>query len=65
MQQSADGKQPQEFLSTHPGNETTIKRLTEKMPEALALYNQAQKAPVAQLPPVGGPATAAPLAQQQ
>jgi predicted Zn-dependent protease len=65
MQQSADGKQPQEFLSTHPGHETRIKRLTEKMPEALALYNQAQKAPVAQLPPVGGPATAAPLAQQQ
>lgn len=65
MQQSSDGKQPQEFLSTHPGHETRIKRLTEKMPEALALYNQAQKAPVAQLPPVGGPATAAPLAQQQ
>jgi hypothetical protein len=26
------------------------------MPEALALYNQANKAPVAQLPPVGGSA---------
>ncbi|MDF2459881.1 MAG: putative Peptidase Ste24p, partial [Nitrospira sp.] len=63
MQQSSDGKQPQEFLSTHPGHETRIKRLTEKMPEALALYNQAQKAPVAQLPPVGV-ATAAPSAQQ-
>jgi predicted Zn-dependent protease len=55
MQQSSGG-QPQEFLSTHPGHETRIKRLTEHMPEALALYNQANKAPVAQLPPVGGSA---------
>src|SRR5687767_1071866 len=56
MQQSS-GKQPQEFLSTHPGHETRIKRLTEHMPEALALYNQASKAPVAQLPPVGAEGT--------
>jgi predicted Zn-dependent protease len=62
MQQSS-GKQPQEFLSTHPGHETRIKRLTEHMPEALALYNQASKAPVAQLPPVGAEGT--PLVQQQ
>ena len=54
MQQSSGGNQPQEFLSTHPGHETRIKRLTEKLPEALALYNQTNKAPVAQLPPVGG-----------
>ncbi|HKT33394.1 MAG TPA: M48 family metallopeptidase [Nitrospira sp.] len=52
MQQSG-GKQPHEFLSTHPGHETRIKRLTEELPEALALYNQTNKAPVAQLPPVG------------
>jgi metalloendopeptidase OMA1, mitochondrial len=62
MQQSAGG-QPHEFLSTHPGHETRIKRLTEHMPEALALYNQANKAPVAQLPPVGA-ATGAPFAHQ-
>ena len=62
MQQSG-GQQPQEFLSTHPGHETRIKRLTEHMPEALALYEQANKAPVAQLPPVGA-VTALPLTQQ-
>lgn len=64
MQQFSDGKQPKEFLSTHPGHETRIKRLTEQMPDALAVYNQAQKAPVAELPPVGA-AAAMPLAQQQ
>ena len=63
MQQSSGG-QPHEFLSTHPGHETRIKRLTEHMPEALALYDQAQKAPVAQLPPVGAPAGSPPVAQQ-
>jgi metalloendopeptidase OMA1, mitochondrial len=63
MQQSAGG-QPHEFLSTHPGHETRIKRLTEHMPEALALYNQANKAPVAQLPPVGAQASSPPFAQQ-
>src|SRR6185436_11125420 len=54
MQQSSGGNQPQEFLSTHSGHETRIKRLTEKLPEALALDDQTNKAPVAQLPPVGG-----------
>ena len=63
MQQFSQG-QPQEFLSTHPGHETRIKRLTEHMPEALALYQQANKAPVAQLPPIGAPASSTPLAQQ-
>lgn len=53
MQRSSGGLQPQEFLSTHPGHETRIKRLTEKMSEALALYQQANKAPVAQLPSLG------------
>jgi predicted Zn-dependent protease len=62
--QASGGQEPQEFLSTHPGHETRIKRLTEQMPEALALYNQANKAPVAQLPPVGGSASAIPLVQQ-
>ncbi len=55
MQRSSGGQQPQEFLSTHPGHETRIKRLTEKMPEALALYQQASKAPVARLPSLGSP----------
>lgn len=63
MQQSSGG-QPHEFLSTHPGHETRIKRLTEHMPEALALYDQVNKAPVAQLPPVGAQAGSPPVAQQ-
>ena len=54
--QSSGGKQPHEFLSTHPGHETRIKRLTDELPEALALYNQINKAPVAQLPPIGNSA---------
>jgi predicted Zn-dependent protease len=53
MQRSSGAQQPQEFLSTHPGHETRITRLMEKMPEALALYQQANKAPVAQLPSLG------------
>jgi metalloendopeptidase OMA1, mitochondrial len=53
MQRSSGGQQSQEFLSTHPGHETRIKRLTEKMPEALAVYHQVNKAPVARLPSLG------------
>jgi metalloendopeptidase OMA1, mitochondrial len=53
MQHSSGGQPSHEFLSTHPGHETRIKRLTEKMPEALALYQQASRAPVAQLPSLG------------
>jgi hypothetical protein len=34
------------------------------MPEALALYQQANKAPVAQLPPVGAPTSSTPLANR-
>ena len=62
MQQSG-GHEPHEFLSTHPGHETRIKRLSEAMPEALAHYDQAQKAPVAQLPPIGA-AAGMPMAHQ-
>ena len=62
MQQSG-GHEPQEFLSTHPGHETRIKRLSEAMPEALAHYEQANKAPVAQLPPIGA-AAGMPMAHQ-
>lgn len=62
MQQSG-GHEPHEFLSTHPGHETRIKRLSEAMPEALAHYEHANKAPVAQLPPLGA-AAGTPMAQQ-
>jgi metalloendopeptidase OMA1, mitochondrial len=61
MQRASTGRQPQEFLSTHPGHETRIKRLTEHMPEALALYEQADKATVAALPSVGAHTASAPV----
>jgi metalloendopeptidase OMA1, mitochondrial len=54
MQRAPGGPKTQEFLSTHPGHETRIKRLTERMPEALALYERTDKAMVAALPAVGG-----------
>lgn len=55
MQRTAGRNQPHEFLSTHPGHETRIKRLTEQLPEALALYTQADKAMVAKLPSIDSP----------
>ncbi|ALA57592.1 M48 family metallopeptidase [Nitrospira moscoviensis] len=59
MKAASGGRQPPEFLSTHPGHDTRIARLTEHLPEALALYEQADKAPVAQLPSIGGPSPTA------
>jgi predicted Zn-dependent protease len=61
--QESGGQQPHEFFSTHPGHETRIQRLTEEMPEALAHYEQANKAPVAQLPPIA--AEGRPMARQE
>lgn len=52
--EASGGGQPPEFLSTHPGHGTRIHQLQEHMPEALQLYEQAPKAPVADLPPIGG-----------
>lgn len=60
MQAQPGSRQPHEFVSTHPGHETRIQRLTEHMPEALALYEQADKAIVAALPSVGGQTASAP-----
>ncbi len=57
MQRSAGGRKAVEFLSTHPGHQTRIEQLTGHMPEALARYEQAGKAPVAQLPPLEPPRT--------
>lgn len=54
MARSSQG-QPPEFLSTHPNHGTRIDNLRKWMPEALALYNQASKAPVSDLPPVAPP----------
>jgi predicted Zn-dependent protease len=39
---AAGGEQPPEFLSTHPAHDTRIENLTERMPRALKLYQEAQ-----------------------
>ncbi len=37
------GRRPPEFLSTHPGQRTRIKRLEALMPEALAIYEKRRR----------------------
>jgi len=39
---SAGGASPPEFLSTHPSDETRIRKLKQFMPEAMKYYNQAK-----------------------
>ncbi len=51
MAQASEGAPP-EFLSTHPAHGTRIKDLQGWMPEAMAIYQSAQKAPVKELPAV-------------
>ena len=51
MAQDSEG-QPMEFLSTHPSHETRISDLKSWMPEAMAIYRNAPKAPVENLPPI-------------
>jgi len=43
---------PPEFLSTHPAHETRIENLQKWMPEAMARYERAAKAPVSTLPSI-------------
>lgn len=38
------GKKPPEMLSTHPSDDTRIRQLTERLPQALPLYEKAQSA---------------------
>lgn len=52
MAQAARGRQPPEYLSTHPSHETRIANLQRWMPEALAIYRRVPKAPVSDLPPI-------------
>ena len=52
--ESAGGKQPAEFMSTHPSHGTRIKQLQEWMPEALSHYNGHPHAPNGDLPPIAG-----------
>ena len=42
MNQASQGQQPAEFLSTHPSHATRIQDLERHMPQAMALYQQAQ-----------------------
>jgi predicted Zn-dependent protease len=42
MEQASQGKQPVEFMSTHPSHATRIQDLEKHMPQAMALYQQAQ-----------------------
>ena len=43
---------PPEFLSTHPAHETRIENLQKWMPEAMARYERAEKAPDSPLPSI-------------
>lgn len=44
MAQATQGKQTVEFMSTHPSHATRIQDLEQHMPQAMALYQQAQAA---------------------
>ncbi len=44
MEQASQGKQPLEFMSTHPSHATRIQDLERHMPHALSLYQQAKAA---------------------
>lgn len=44
MAQASQGQQPAEFMSTHPSDATRIQALQQHMPQALALFKQAQAA---------------------
>ncbi len=42
MEQASQGKQAVEFMSTHPSHATRIQDLQQHMPQAMALFQQAQ-----------------------
>lgn len=44
MNRAAQGQQPIEFMSTHPSHATRIQDLEKRMPQAMALFQQAQAA---------------------
>jgi predicted Zn-dependent protease len=45
MMKATQGKNPPEFLSTHPSGETRIEQLSTLMPAVEPLYRDAPKAP--------------------
>jgi predicted Zn-dependent protease len=42
MDQASQGQQPIEFMSTHPAHATRIQQLQQHLPQAMALFQQAQ-----------------------
>jgi predicted Zn-dependent protease len=52
MEEASAGKQPSEFLSTHPSHGTRIKQLEEWMAEAVPIYESKPPAPNSELPPL-------------
>ena len=40
MAEKKGGKSPPEFLSTHPSDETRIRKIKETLPEAMAYYGK-------------------------
>jgi predicted Zn-dependent protease len=42
MDQAMQGQQPVEFMSTHPSHATRIQQLQQHLPQAMALFQQAQ-----------------------
>jgi len=42
MDQASQGQQPIEFMSTHPAHATRIQQLQQHLPQATALFQQAQ-----------------------
>ncbi len=44
MERASQGQQPIEFMSTHPSHATRIQDLQQHMPQAMALFQQAQAA---------------------
>ncbi len=40
MEKAQNGQAPPEFLSTHPSNETRIRKIKEEIPEAMGYYNK-------------------------
>jgi len=42
MEQASQGRQPLEFMSTHPSHATRIQDLEKHMPQAMGLFQQAQ-----------------------
>lgn len=52
MEQAGQGKQPPEFLSTHPGHGTREQQIASWLPEALPYYESSAHAPVLPLPDI-------------